>query len=133
MIQLGANLLSSLATSDAEVRQTLVASRGVRLDSIVSSGQASPKGFWYDQLEAEWVTILAGRARIRIDGQAGDIALGPDDTLLLPAHCRHRVERTDPGPAPISGLKQRHVRPKASWQLPRGCGPTGLCRAGGRR
>lgn len=45
MIQLGANLLSSLATSDAEVRHPLVAGQGVRLDWIVSSGQASPGGF----------------------------------------------------------------------------------------
>ena len=96
MIQLSANLLSSLATSAAEVSQTLVAGRGVRLERIVSSGQASPEGFWYDQLEAEWVTVLAGRARIRVADQAGDIALGPGDTLLLPAHCRHRVEWTDP-------------------------------------
>ena len=72
MIQLGANLLSSLATSAAEVSQTLVAGRGVRLERIVSSGQASPEGFWYDQLETEWVTVLAGQARIRVAGQAGD-------------------------------------------------------------
>ena len=46
MIQLGANLLSSLATSDTEVSQTLVTGRGVRLERIVSIGQGSPEGFW---------------------------------------------------------------------------------------
>ena len=96
MIQLGANLLSSLATSDTEFSQTLVAGRGVRLERIVSSGQVSPEGFWYDQAEAEWVTVLTGRARIRVADQLSDITLGPGDTVLLPAHCRHRVEWTDP-------------------------------------
>lgn len=96
MIKLGANLLASLATSDTEYNQTLVAGTGVRLERIVSFGQASPEGFWYDQAEAEWVTVLTGGARIRVAGQANDIILGPGDTVLLPAHCRHRVEWTDP-------------------------------------
>ncbi|MFM9939795.1 MAG: cupin domain-containing protein [Hyphomicrobiaceae bacterium] len=96
MIQLGANLLSSLATSDMEISQTLVTGAGVCLERIVSFGQASPEGFWYDQTKAEWVTVLTGRARIRVADQANDITLGPGDTVLLPAHCRHRVEWTDP-------------------------------------
>ena len=96
MIQLGANLLSSLATGDTEVSQTLVTGRGIRLERIVSFGQASPEGFWYDQTETEWVTLLTGSARIRVADQASDITLRPGDTLLLPAHCRHRVEWTDP-------------------------------------
>ncbi len=96
MIKLGANLLSSLAASDTEVSQTLVAGRGVRVERIMSFGQASPEGFWYEQTEAEWVAVLTGRARIRVADQPNDIALGPGDTVLLPAHCRHRVEWTDP-------------------------------------
>ena len=66
--------------------------KGVRLQRIVSFGQASPDGFWYDQAETEWVTVLTGRARIRIADQVDEIALGAGDTLLLPARCRHRVE-----------------------------------------
>ena len=97
MTQLGLNLLSSEASAqDAEVTRTIVAGNGVRLERIVSHGQASPDGFWYDQAEAEWVTVLAGRARIKVADQASAITLGPGDTLLLPAHCRHRVEWTDP-------------------------------------
>ena len=96
MIQLGANLLSSSATSDKEISRTLVAGSSVRLERIVSFGQASPEGFWYDQTEAEWVAVLTGRARIRVAGQTSDITLGPGDAVLLPAHCRHRVEWTDP-------------------------------------
>ncbi len=97
MTHLGLNLLTSEpSVRDAEVTQTIATGKGVRLERIVSRGQASPEGFWYDQAEVEWVTILTGRARIRIADQAGEITLGPGDTLLLPARCRHRVEWTDP-------------------------------------
>jgi cupin 2 domain-containing protein len=68
----------------------------VRIERIVSHGQASPPGFWYDQDEHEWVTVLTGQAVLRLDGQSESVVLSPGDTLHLPAHCRHRVERTDP-------------------------------------
>jgi len=97
MAQLGLNLQTSEPTArDAEVTETIATGKGVRLERIVSFGQASPEGFWYDQSETEWVTVLTGRARIRIADQANAINLGPGDTLLLPAHCRHRIEWTDP-------------------------------------
>ena len=97
MTHLGLNLLTSEPSArDAEVTRTIVAGKGVRLERIVSHGQASPDGFWYDQAEAEWVTLLTGRARIKIAGDVSEITMGPGDTLLLPAHCQHRVEWTDP-------------------------------------
>ncbi len=97
MTRLGLNLLSPEPSArDAEVTKTLVTGKGVRMERIVSRGQASPAGFWYDQAEAEWVTVLAGTTRIKIADQADEITLVPGDTLLLPAHCRHRVEWTDP-------------------------------------
>jgi cupin 2 domain-containing protein len=34
-----------------EVIQTLIEQPGVRIERIVSTGQASPPGFWYDQSE----------------------------------------------------------------------------------
>lgn len=39
--------------------------------------------------------ILRGSADLTIDGQDTPIRLLPGDHLLLPAHCRHRVERTE--------------------------------------
>ena len=71
MTRLGLNLLTSEPSArDAEVTRTIVAGKGVRLKRVVSHGQASPDGFWYDQAEAEWVTVLTGRARISIADQA---------------------------------------------------------------
>ena len=92
------NILSSLPPSGAdEAIETLLQGDGVRLERIVSTGQASPAGFWYDQHEAEWVLVMSGRARLTIEGEADDRELGPGDSLFLPAHCRHRVAWTQPG------------------------------------
>ncbi len=92
------NLLSDLPPrSAAEITDTLLTAGGARLERIVSWGQASPEGFWYDQAEAEWVMVLTGRARLHIDGEDGERVLGPGDAVFLPAHCRHRVTWTDPG------------------------------------
>jgi cupin 2 domain-containing protein len=91
------NLLASLPSArDAEVSQVLLTGKGVRFERIVSLGQASPEGSWYDQEEAELVIVMSGRARLTIAGESEDRVLGPGDTVLLPARCRHRVAWTDP-------------------------------------
>lgn len=92
------NLLAALPpASPDEAIETLLQAEGVRVERIVSTGQASPAGFWYDQDEAEWILIMAGRARLFIEGEAQERELGPGDSLFLPAHCRHRVAWTQPG------------------------------------
>ena len=91
------NLLADLpSAANAELTTLLVSGDGVRFERVLSFGQASPEGFWYDQDEAEWVILLAGRARLTIDGESEDRELGPGDAVYLAAHCRHRVTWTDP-------------------------------------
>jgi cupin 2 domain-containing protein len=91
------NLLSSLPdTSVGEITEALLSARGVRLERIVSHGQVSPPGYWYDQDEAEWVLVLSGSARLAIAGDREDRLLREGDALFLPPHCRHRVTWTDP-------------------------------------
>ena len=80
----------------AELFQVLLEARGFTLSRIVSHGQASPPGCWYDQEQHEWVALLTGRAGLLIEGEAEPRLLEPGDFLLLPAHRRHRVEWTDP-------------------------------------
>lgn len=66
-----------------------------RIERIVSRGQASPEGFWYDQETEEWVLLVSGSATLGFaDGRTVD--LKPGDHLVIPRHLRHRVERTDP-------------------------------------
>jgi len=92
----GGNLLASLpAGLAAEQTIDLVANDNVRIARIVSTGQASPPGFWYDRDRAEWVLVVAGSAGLLIEGEVEPRVLRPGDYLLIPAHCRHRVAWTD--------------------------------------
>lgn len=92
-----ANLLRNLPDAGGgEVAETLLAAPGMRLERIVSLGQSSPPGFWYDQDEAEWVLLLAGAARLRFADETEDRVLGPGDHVHIAPHRRHRVEWTDP-------------------------------------
>jgi len=79
-----------------ELVEELVRTPGARLERIVSRGHRTPDGEWYDQEWDEWVVVLAGRATLRVEGEPNLIALSAGDSLLLPAHVRHRVEWTDP-------------------------------------
>jgi len=79
-----------------EAFQDILRAENLRIERIISHGEASPEGFWYNQQENEWVLLLAGTAELSFaDGRK--IALAPGDCLLIPRHVRHRVERTDPG------------------------------------
>lgn len=89
------SLLSPLPDASAgEVVETLASGAGFRLVRIVSRGQSSPDGHWYDQAEAEWVTVVSGCGRVAVEGESADRVLGPGDVLVLPARCRHRVTMT---------------------------------------
>ncbi|MBA3612721.1 MAG: cupin domain-containing protein [Nitrospirales bacterium] len=95
-MELSQNLFANIPEHlDHELTSKLLRDRSVRIERIVSRGQASPPDYWYDQAEHEWVVVLAGKATIKIEGQP-EMMLGPGDTLYLPAHTRHRVEWTDP-------------------------------------
>ena len=90
------NLLAALPAASAdEYFATLLTRPGLRIERIVSDGQISPPDFWYDQPEDEWVLVLQGGGSLEYaDGRRID--LGPGDSLLIPAHCRHRVADTRP-------------------------------------
>ncbi len=92
--------LSSPAVRD-ELVETLCRQPGARIERIVSTGQATPEGQWYDQDADEWVLLVRGAARLRIEGESHDRALAPGDYLLLPAHCRHRVTWTEREPSTV--------------------------------
>jgi len=91
------NIYADIAASrDAEQFTELLAAPGLRLERIVSLGQATPPGEWLDQERAEWVILLHGAARLLFEGESGARDLMPGDYVNIPAHCRHRVEWTTP-------------------------------------
>jgi cupin 2 domain-containing protein len=92
-----ANLFDEVPCALGEEQfKSLLISRNVRIERIVSMGQSSPPGFWYDQEEGEWVVVLKGAAKLLVEGEDTPLRLGPGDFIDLPAHTRHRVEWTDP-------------------------------------
>ncbi len=84
------NLLATTPGSKEEFRQ-LVEGNSFRLEHIVSHGECSPPGFWYDQEQEEWVTLLRGEAVLAYDDGTRQSLL-PGDAVLIPAHRRHRVD-----------------------------------------
>ena len=88
------NLPSDLSEEQIEV---LTMTGGVRIERIVSRGQATPEGQWYDQPAMEWVVLLSGAAVLRFEEEEDPIEMKPGDWIEIPPHCRHRVESTRVG------------------------------------
>ena len=84
-----------------EVVDLLVERQDLRIERIVSTGQSTPEGHWYDQETDEWVLIVTGAARLRIEGEQSDRELGEGEWILIPAHCRHRVTWTRAEPPTV--------------------------------
>ncbi len=80
-------------SSTGEVFQDILKTGNVRIERIVSSGQASPPGFWYDQEWDEWVLLLKGAAVVKFyDNKFYNLL--PGKSLFIPAGRKHRVEST---------------------------------------
>ncbi len=91
------NLLSPMPNAQAaEQVATLLTRPNLRVERIVSLGQSSPPGFWYDQAEGECVLLLAGAAKLRFADESEARLLGLGDWLEITPHRRHRVDWTDP-------------------------------------
>lgn len=75
----------------------LIADHGVKIERIISTGQTTPEGEWYDQDRDEWVVLLQGTAELTYEtGQR--VSLKSGDTLLIPAHQKHSVTYTSTNP-----------------------------------
>ena len=90
------NLFAGLpaAAEAAERLETLLTHPGLRIERIVSTGQASPPGFWYEQEDSEWVLLVNGEALLRFEDETEPRRLHPGDWLYIRAQRRHRVDWT---------------------------------------
>ena len=93
-----ANLFDEMpaALAAAEQFTDLLKRPGLRIERIVSTGQASPPDFWYDQAEGEWVLLLQGEAQLRFADEADARHLKAGDFIDIAPHRRHRVDWTLP-------------------------------------
>jgi cupin 2 domain-containing protein len=88
--------LDGAGAGDGERFDDLLCCGSTRIERIVSQGHRSTEGFWYEQEEPEWVLVVSGSARLRLEDPDEVVDLSPGDWLLIPAMRRHRVEGTSP-------------------------------------
>ena len=98
MTVLAGNLFAdvSVASAGEEAVSEIFARPGLKIERIISQGQASPPEFWYDQAWNEWVIVLKGSATLRFEDEPATRSLGAGDYVFIPAKKRHRVEWTEP-------------------------------------
>lgn len=83
--------------SKEEIFSDLLKNKNVRIERIVSTGQTSPKDFWYDQDENEFVLLLEGEAVLEFkeEDKVKEVKLNKNDYIDIKAHVKHRVKYTD--------------------------------------
>ncbi|MEN9520059.1 MAG: hypothetical protein RLZZ381_2647 [Cyanobacteriota bacterium] len=80
-----------------ELNEMLVDSNQIIIKKIISTGQVTPPGEWYDQEQNEWLIVLQGAGELSYEDNSR-IKLIAGDYLLIPAHQKHRVEYTSTEP-----------------------------------
>jgi len=78
---------------DKELIETILKSKDIKIERIVSKNYSSPKDFWYNQKENEFILLINGQATLQFEDKFLDLKKG--DYLIIPAHTKHRVEKTD--------------------------------------
>jgi cupin 2 domain-containing protein len=71
----------------------LLSSENISIKRIMSKGQHSPKNFWYDQPDNEWVLVLQGEAILEFENSE-DVHMQQGAFCLISAHQKHRVKWT---------------------------------------
>lgn len=83
---------SILVDNDKEEFIEILKSEKLRVERIVSTGQVSKKGFWYEQEENEFVLVLEGNAILEFEEK--EISLKKGDFINIEAKRKHRVKYT---------------------------------------
>ena len=83
--------------SNKEYFESLFYSQNILIERIISTGQTTPVGNWYDQESDEWVILLQGETEISYS-DGSKIRLIQGDYLFIPARKKHRVEYTSTNP-----------------------------------
>lgn len=80
-----------------ELFESIIPDKGVLIERIISSGQVTPPGVWYQQERDEWVLLLQGHATLGWENGA-QVDMKPGDWVLIGARERHRVDYTSQNP-----------------------------------
>ncbi|MBN1913204.1 MAG: cupin domain-containing protein [Candidatus Omnitrophica bacterium] len=89
------NIYSKIpGAKNKEAFQALWVKKKLKIERIVSKGQATEKGKWLKDPRDEWVMVLKGSGKLRFRKDGRLIRLKPGDHILIPANTSHRVEWT---------------------------------------
>ncbi|MBK2124195.1 cupin domain-containing protein [Fangia hongkongensis] len=91
------NLYQYPEPNEHEMFDTLLSQGNVSIERIVSCGQTTPKDKPYIQAQNEWVIVLQGEARIKIEDNE-EILLEKGAHLFIPKNAKHWVTFTSTNP-----------------------------------
>lgn len=77
-----------------EFFEDVLTTENFKIERIVSEGHGTPENYWYDQDKNEFVILISGSAELLFENDK-KIELNPGDYLIIPAHKKHRVLKTD--------------------------------------
>lgn len=77
-----------------EVFKTLLKTKNMKIERIVSLGQCTPGGVWLKEKSNEWVILLKGKAKLRFKKGNRLVTLKRGDYVYIPSGAGHRVEWT---------------------------------------
>lgn len=101
-IMLSAYLMNNIfnlppSLPNEELFESIVVNDSILIEKIISTGQTTPSGEWYDSDRDEWVILLQRKAILSYE-DGSQIKLKAGDYLFIPAHQKHRVEYTSTSP-----------------------------------
>ncbi len=88
------NLLDVIPiTSNNEIFVDLLKNDNIHIEKIISYGQVTPIDEPYIQSHDEWVVVLKGMAKLRLDNN--DYILDEGEHLFIPKNTKHWVTYTE--------------------------------------
>lgn len=86
-----------LTNADNERIEVIANNENIVIERIISYGNITPDGYWYNQDKNEWVLLLCGEAKLEFrDKKTIDLKAG--DYIMIKAHQEHRVVYTSKEP-----------------------------------
>jgi cupin 2 domain-containing protein len=92
------NIFENILTDAENERIEVIANNeNIVIERIISYGNVTPEGYWYNQDKNEWVLLLTGEAKLEFrDNKTVDLKAG--DYIMIAAHQEHRVVYTSKEP-----------------------------------
>lgn len=80
-------------SSNKEVFKELYANKDIAIEKILSYGQVTPEKEPYIQDHDEWVMIIEGSAKVKLDSK--EYSLHKGESLFIPKNKKHWVTYTE--------------------------------------